>query len=136
MGGRPLAAQQSGSAKHQRPGADRGHVSRRRGEAAQFAEKDLVIDGIVRGAAAARNANDIAFRDVGEPPHPGKNHPASGLDRAALGARHDDRGAGQRREHLVRPGEVELRHAGKQREDYNRWRSLMAKPSASLTPVR
>src|SRR5439155_27218075 len=89
MTGGALAAQQPGGAERQRSGAYRGHEARGRGEPAEFAEKRLVVDRVVRDTATAGHADDVAGRDVGEPVHPGESK-AAALDRAVIGARQDD----------------------------------------------
>ena len=78
------------------------------------------MDRVVGDAAAARDADDVAARDVGEKLQAGEGDAVAAVERTAGGARADHRGAGQRRKHGVRAGEIELHYAGEQRKDDDR----------------
>src|SRR5438309_2636686 len=92
------------------------------------------MDRVVGDAATARHADHIAARDVCKSMQPGEGDPL-GFDRAAGGAGEDHRRARDRGEHLVRPGEVQLRHARNSANTTVSLRSsLIAEPSIELTP--
>jgi len=63
-------------------GADRGDDTRPGGEPAQFAEEDLVANGVVGDAVTPRHTYQIASRISGEPAQAGKGDPLR-FDRAA-----------------------------------------------------
>ena len=110
---RAIAAEQSGSAEHQRTGADGGDVLRLSGLAAQKAEHNLVVhQGLLPGAA--RNHDHIERRAVRAGDGRDEDQPAIGSHR--IGGLGDDMNAGVRKpgENFVGTGEIDLRHLRKQ----------------------
>jgi hypothetical protein len=73
----------------------------------------------VGDAAAAGHADYVAGGNIGQASQPGEGQPTAALDHPTRDAGHDHLSIGQGLEHLMRPSEVELRHAGENSEDDN-----------------
>ena len=103
--------EQSRRAEDQRAGADRSEIARARREAAELAHEGFVVGGFGRGVAAG-DEQQVAALDLGHAAGSGEDQAAVGFDRPAGLGGDDDARAGNAREDGVRPGEIELRHAG------------------------
>jgi len=111
VAGRLVALEQAGRAQHQRAGAHRGDVARPRCLPAQEVER-LGIGHQRHLAAAARHADHVELRALGEGRRGHDREAGIGRHRIARLPDHVQPGAGHAAQHLGRPGGVELRDVG------------------------